>query len=193
MYNGMMGEERGRERPVMVDEMREKVGVLLRVRLPWLGLGLVGGLVASIVVSRFEKTIADNIALVFFLPVVVYMSDAVGTQTEAMLIRKLARGKVNFWKYLVKEVMLGTMLGVMLGIITGGIAGVWIGDVMVGWVVGVAMFINVLLAPVMALVIPEIMFKEHVDPAVGSGPFTTIVQDLVSVVVYLGVAAIIGG
>ena len=84
------------EKTIYADDAKEKVGFLLRLRLPWLIIGLVGGTLASFLVSRFEEILSQNISLAFFLPLIVYMSDAVGTQTETIFVRNLAKGKVNF-------------------------------------------------------------------------------------------------
>lgn len=178
---------------IVADSVKERFGQVVKVRVPWLLLGLLGGLITTKFISNFENILASNIALAFFLPIVVYMADAIGTQTEEVFVRRLAFGPVHFLKYLLRELIVGLFLGVILGILIGGVATVWMGDFKLGLVVGVAMFINVMLAPLMAMLIPEFLFKEHVDPAVGAGPFTTVIQDGVSVLVYLAVASIILG
>lgn len=88
------------------DDTTEPVAHLIRNRLPWLIFGLIGGLATSVVVSRFEKALEGDIRLAFFIPIIVYMSDAVGTQTETICVRHLGRKAENFWKYFRKEVLL---------------------------------------------------------------------------------------
>ncbi len=175
----------------VADDEKDGVGLLIRLRIPWLALGLIGGVAASFIVSRFEEVLSQNISLAFFLPVIVYMSDAVGTQTETIFVRDLAGGKAKFSSYLVKEFILGAVLGVAFGVLIGLVAYLWIGSTDIALTVGLAMATNVALAPIIALIVPEVLFKEHSDPALGGGPFTTIIQDLISIVIYLLVASLI--
>jgi magnesium transporter len=148
---------------------------------------------ATIMISRFESIIADNISLAFFLPVIVYMSDAVGTQTETIFVRDLADRRANFYKYLWREILVGLCIGMALGVLLYVVAGVWLGQSDVAAVVGWSMFINVAIAPVTALFVSQMLFKRRVDPALGAGPFSTVVQDMVSLIVYFVVASLVMG
>lgn len=170
---------------------QEGVGLMLKERIPWLAIGLLGGVGASFLISRFETVISQNISLAFFLPVIVYMSDAVGTQTETIFVRDLGRGKAKFLEYLFKEFALGILLGIIFGIAIGLVANFWIGSSYIAMTVGLAMAVNVTIAPIIALIVPEILFKEHTDPALGAGPFTTIIQDIISISIYFLVASFI--
>lgn len=175
----------------IVDDTKESLVSLISERLPWLTLGLIGGIVVTIIVSKFEAILSQNISLAFFLPVIVYMSDAIGTQTETIYVRNLAKFKDNFFKYLIKELLTGMVFGLIFGILLGLFANIWLGLSQVAFAVAIAMFINGTLAPIIALVVPEVLFKEHEDPALGAGPFTTLLQDLISLSVYLMVATVI--
>lgn len=172
----------------VTDDAHERLSLLIKARLPWLVVGLIGGILATLLVSRFETLLSQNIALAFFLPVIVYLSDAIGTQTENIYVRDLAKFKDDFWKYFFKEVAMGIFFGTVFGLLLALFVKIWLGLDQVALTVGIAMFINSAIAPVMALIVPEIIFKEHKDPALGSGPFTTIVQELISLVVYFSVA-----
>jgi magnesium transporter len=79
-----------------------------------------------VVVSHFEKILESDIRLSFFIPIIVYMSDAVGTQTETIYVRHLQRKTLDFWKYFFKEVSLGISLGIIFGIATGIFAFFWL-------------------------------------------------------------------
>ncbi|MBI3103333.1 magnesium transporter [Candidatus Daviesbacteria bacterium] len=175
----------------LTDDSHEKLSALIKERLPWLVLGLLGGIVATVLVSKFESILSSNISLAFFLPVIVYMSDAIGTQTENIYVRNLAKFKDNFFKYLIKEVFIGLSFGLFFGLSLALFAKLWLQSDQAAWAVGVAMFINGTFAPVVALIVPEIIYKEHKDPALGAGPFTTIVQNIISLSVYLLVASVI--
>ncbi len=173
------------------DDVGETVRRLVEHRLPWLVLGLLGGIFTSIIVSKYEAILSADIRLAFFIPIIVYMSDAVGTQTETIYIRHLKKTGANFLTYIVKETALGLSLGTIFGFAVGLFATYWLKSLEIGLTVGLAMFINVALAPVLATVIPTLLYKEHSDPALGSGPLATIIQDLISLLIYFAVAMII--
>ncbi|MDP2670975.1 MAG: magnesium transporter [bacterium] len=174
---------------VYADDDTEKVSLLLRLRLPWLLVGLVGGTAASFLVSRFEPILTQNISLAFFLPLIVYMSDAVGTQTENIFVRNLGKGEARFFTYLIKEFFIGVGLGLIFAVLIGLVTHFWIGSMEITTTVSLAMFLTVSVAPIIALIVPELITKEHRDPALGSGPFTTIVQNIVSIIIYFLVAS----
>lgn len=173
------------------DDIKEPVGHLLQHRLPWLVLGLAGGIITSIIVSRYEQILSADVRLAFFIPIIVYMSGAVGSQTETIFVRHLKQTGKGFFRYLAKETLLGLSLGLIFGLITGGFAAYWLGSPALGLTVGIAMLINLCLAPVLSTVIPEILYKEHNDPALGAGPLATIIQDLISLLIYFLIASLI--
>lgn len=179
--------------PIYADDATEKVSLLLKLRLPWLVVGLLGGIVVSLVVSSFENIISKNIGLAYFVPIITYLSDAVGTQTETIYVRNLVKKQISFYTYLLKELSLGVALGLIFGLAIGLFAYYWLNSFELALTVGLAMCINIIISPLMALLIPEILFKEHTDPALGAGPFTTVVQYLISLVVYFTIAVIIFG
>lgn len=177
---------------IYADDATESVGFLLRLRTPWLLVGLLGGALATILVSRFEKVISENISLAFFLPIIVYMSDAVGTQTETIFVRNLARKRqLNLAAYILKELGIGLILGLIFGLLVGLFAAGWFKSRDVAITVGLAMFVNVTIAPLVALIVPTVLKREHTDPALGSGPFATVIQDIASLLVYFLVASLI--
>lgn len=175
----------------ITDDAKERLSRLIEERLPWLIVGLIGGVVVTVLVSRFENMLSKNISLAFFLPVIVYMSDAIGTQTENIYVRNLAKFRDDFFQYFIKELLVGVVFGAIFGLLLGAFADFWLGSFNVALTVGVAMFINGIIAPIVALIVPEVLFKEHRDPALGAGPFTTILQNLISLSVYLLVASLI--
>jgi magnesium transporter len=173
------------------DDNTEGVRLLIRLRLPWLLAGLVGASLASLLVSRFEATLARDIHLAFFLPAIVYMSDAVGTQTENIYVRNVAREKINYSLYVVKEFLLGLSIGALFGVIIWGVILLWLHDTHIAMTVGLAMFINITIAPLLALMLPSLLEREHTDPALGAGPITTIIQQILSLFIYFAVASFI--
>ena len=166
------------------DDDTESVRTLVRLRFPSLICGLFLGIAISFLTSRFEEVLSKNIQVAYFLPFVIYMAAAVGTQTEAIYSRDLKSGRASFHRYLVKESALGLVLGVVFGVVSGFIVEWWLKDTLLSLSVGFSMFTAVMTAPLIALLITEIMQVVHEDPAVGSGPIATVVQDMLSVVIY---------
>lgn len=177
--------------PQYADDATEDVSLLLRLRLPWLVWGLVLGLLLTIAMSKFESILAAELRLAFFIPVIVYMSDAVGTQTQTIFVRNLAKGPVKLANYLVKELALGLILGGIFGLGIGLFALLWFNSSKVAATVGLAMSASVTTATILALLVANLLKAEHQDPAVGAGPVTTVIQDLISVLIYFGVASLI--
>ncbi|MEX0930054.1 MAG: magnesium transporter [Candidatus Paceibacterota bacterium] len=171
--------------------LKERLTVLLRARLPWLLVGLAGGLVAALIVEQYETILGDYIVLAFFLPLVVYMSDAVANQTLAVFIRAIALDhSFSIRRYILRELSLGAFIALVVGSLLTGIGLLWFEDVPVALVLGSALFLAVLVAVVIALSMALILVSLKKDPAVGSGPFATIIIDIVTIVIYLSIAAI---
>jgi Mg/Co/Ni transporter MgtE len=114
------------EKVIYADDATEDVGLLLRLRLPWLIVGLLIGTGMTLLVSRFEAVLSREVSLAFFIPVIVYMSGAVATQTETIYVRNLARRQAKFSTYLVKEFILGLLIGGLCGSFIGLASWVWI-------------------------------------------------------------------
>ncbi len=173
------------------DDNKDSVSLLVKMRLPWLTIGLVGGLAATILSSKFEHVLSQNISIAYFIPIVVYMADAVGTQTENVYVRNLGTGRVKLSKYIAKELFLGVFLGTIFGVVIGGFAYAWLGNIHMAITVGLAFFATMTTAPVISLLIPAFLNKVHDDPAIGAGPITTVIQDLLSISIYFIIATII--
>lgn len=173
------------------DDTKEGVSLLIQHRLPWLLLGLTGGILSMFLSSRFEGLLSRNIHLVFFIPVIVYMADAVGTQTQTIYVRNLGREKVDFYTYLFKEFFTGIALGSIFGSVLGFIAYLFFGSIATSLTVGLAMATGIATAPIVALIVANILQNIKTDPALGGGPFTTILQDLLSLLIYLTIASLI--
>ena len=163
----------------------------VKSRIPWLLVGLGIGLGLSLVSSRFEGSLQKNIALAYFIPVIAYVADSVGTQSETIFIRAATVLKLNLFTYLLKEFFIGSSIGIILGII-GGIGGALISQsISIGLVVGVSLFCAITVSAVLACVTPICFTALKKDPALGSGPLTTAIQDLISITIYFTVASAI--
>jgi magnesium transporter len=159
-----------------------------RARIPWLILGLVGGWAAAGIVGMFEKALQQEIALAFFLPLVVYMADAVGTQTETVLVRTLAYGRVPVLLHLWREGLVGLLIGGTVGIVAGLGLYLFGGYRQVALVISITLLATSCVATLVATLLPLALDRLGVDPALASGPIATVLQDLLSVAMYLGIA-----
>lgn len=157
---------------------------LIKMRFPPLFLGLLLGIILSITASRFEDVLAIDVRVAFFIPFIVYMADAVGSQTQTIYSRDLRSGKASFKKYLYKESVLGLLLGLLAGGMSAIVTLLWFNSTQLTLSVSVAMFASIALAPLVALIVTEILQLEHKDPAVGAGPIATVIQDTLSVLIY---------
>jgi magnesium transporter len=156
-------------------------------RLPWLAVGLVGAMLAAGLVSAFEETLRENVLLAFFVPAVVYMADAIGTQTETVVIRGIALG-VPIRSIARRELVSGVIVGVLLATsFFAFVVAVW-GDERVALVVAISLLLSASLATGIAMTLPYVLDRLGLDPAFGSGPIATVVQDLLSIAVYFAAA-----
>lgn len=169
---------------------RESVPRRFWHRLPWLAFGLAGSVGAATIVSGFEETLSENIMLAFFLPGIVYMADAVGTQTEALVIRGLSVG-VAIRQVVRRELLTGLLVGLALASMFLPIVLLGWGDVEIAVSVSLSLFAACSTATAVALSFPWILNRLAMDPAYGSGPLATVVQDLLSIIIYFLIAGIV--
>jgi magnesium transporter len=165
----------------------EPVSQRLWHRLPWLVVGLLGAMASAVLVGAFERQLDDKVLLAFFVPGVVYLADAVGTQTETLLIRGLSVG-INFPVMLRREVVTGLIAGLLIGAAFYPFAILVWGDSSVALAVALALVASCSIATVVAMALPWLLQRLGTDPAFGSGPLATIIQDLLSIAVYLAIA-----
>jgi magnesium transporter len=125
-----------------------------------------------------------QIAVAFFIPAIVYLADAVGTQTEALVVRGLSFNAPRLSRLLAGEVAAGSMIGATLGALALPLAYIGFGDARLALAVAIAIFVAGSLATVCGLFFPWLLWRAGLDPAFGSGPVATIVQDVLSLLVY---------
>jgi magnesium transporter len=168
----------------------ESVGRRFRHRLPWLLVGLVGALFSADLVGSFKGQLEANVILAFFIPGVVYMADAVGTQTETLVVRGLSVG-VGIGQVAVRELLTGLLVGITVAAAFVPV-GLWRwGEPDVVVAVALSLLAACSIATLIAMALPWLLHRLGRDPAFGSGPLATVVQDLLSVVIYLGIAGIL--
>ena len=163
-------------------------------RLPWLYINLATAFLAAAVVSLFESTIARWTALAVFLPVVAGQAGNAGMQTLTVIIRGMALGEISGKagrSALIKEVMLGFLNGLAIGLVVGLIGYFWKGSAMLGVIVCLAMFLNMLAAALSGVLVPYGLKAMKIDPALASSILVTTVTDVAGFFFFLGLAALV--
>ncbi len=159
-------------------------------RLPWLLVGLAGALLASRIVSGFEEQLQQLVVLAFYIPGIVYLADAVGTQTETVVVRGLSLG-VPLRRVLLKELFTGVMIGLTLALIAWPLIAWLSQSPQVGLAIALSIFAAASVASAVAMVLPWLLDRLDFDAAFGSGPLATVVQDLLSILIYFSITTTI--
>lgn len=155
-------------------------------RVPWLLVGLGGALLAADIVGRFESTLRTRVILAFFVPSIVYLADAVGTQTETVVVRGLSVG-VRLRQMVLRELSTGLAIGLVLGLLAVPLVFWRWGEGDVALALGLSLFAACSTATVAAMVLPWMLDSLGLDPAFGSGPLATVIQDLLSILIYFAI------
>ena len=175
------------------DDMFSPVIASARRRAVWLGINLLTAFLAAWVIGRFAETIRELVALAVLMPVVAGMGGIAGSQTLTIAIRGIALGqlvKSNIRPLLEKELAVGLVNGVIWSAVVALIVVVWFGDFSLGLIIGVAMIINLLVAALAGALIPVVLKRYGIDPAIAGGVILTTVTDVVGFMTFLGLATI---
>lgn len=160
-------------------------------RLPWLILLLFIGLVSGGIISGFEETLQQVVALIFFMPMIAGMTGNIGTQSLAVVVRGIVMHDIDrktIINLIFRELRVGLIIGVTCGLLILLIAYFWRGSLILGFVVGVSLLITLVIGTLSGTIIPLVLYKLGVDPAVASGPLITTINDILSLFVYFSIA-----
>ena len=164
-----------------------------RRRLPWLAVNLATAILASLVISLFEDAIAQIVALAVLMPIVASMGGNAGTQSLTVAVRAIATRDLtgaNVWRFIGREVAVGLVNGLVFAVVMGLVGIAWFGGPELGYVIAAAMVINLVMAGLAGTVIPVVLERLRIDPALASGTFVTTVTDVVGFFAFLGLAAV---
>lgn len=179
-----------------LDEEEKVAGTIIgaiKSRLPWLLVNLVTATLAAKTVSLFENTIAQIVALATFMPMVAGMGGNAGSQTLTLIIRGIAIGEISYENQagiLKKEIAIGIINGLCLGLVVGVLGYFWVGSLAFGFVIGTAMLLNLIVATISGYLVPVLLKKVGIDPALASAVFVTTVTDVLGFFFFLGLATI---
>jgi magnesium transporter len=179
----------------MVDAM--SVGTNFRRRMPWLLITWIGQAIAALIIARYEPTLRAVVPLAAFIPMIVGMAGNVGTQSTTIVVRALATGRVDYsqiWSTLGRELIVGTLLGFLYGALLGAFGFLrymnspTVNAMALGGVIATSLLSAMLLAVIVSTLLPFILQRLRLDPAVVTAPFVTTVTDVLGILLYLGVA-----
>lgn len=170
-------------------------GVVSRamLRLPWLIAGLMLSSVATVLMKHFEEVLAANLIVALFIPAIIYITDAVGTQTEAAAVRGLSLTRRPLATIMLKEIATGALIGAMLGLLAFAMVWAVFGDLPVAAGVAASLMAGAVSASMIGLLLPWALSKLNVDPAFGSGPMATVLQTVLTVLLYFEIMAAVLG
>lgn len=172
--------------------LSDRVIETTRQRMPWLAVNLLTSIAASLVIAQFEMAIAQIVALAVLMPIVASMGGNAGTQSLTVAVRAIATKDLtgsNVWRVIRREVLVGLLNGLLFAVVMGIVGLVWFGSPELGYVIAAAMVVNMVVAGFAGTVIPVVLERVGVDPALASGAFVTTVTDVVGFFAFLGLAA----
>lgn len=174
--------------------LSDRVIETTKQRMPWLAVNLITSIAASMVIAQFEMAITKIVALAVLMPIVASMGGNAGTQSLTVAVRAIATKDLtsaNVWRVLRREVLVGLVNGLIFAIVMALVGIIWFGSPMLGAVIAAAMVVNMVVAGFAGTVIPVLLERWSVDPALASGAFVTTVTDIVGFFAFLGLAAMI--
>ena len=173
--------------------LSDRVIETTRQRFPWLFVNLFTAILASLVIAQFEAAIAQIVALAVLMPIVASMGGNAGTQSLTVAVRALATRdltRANLMRVVMREGAVGLINGVVFAVVMGIVGVIWFGSPALGLVIATAMVINLLIAGLAGILIPVLLDRLKIDPALASGAFLTTVTDVVGFVSFLGLAVL---
>ena len=176
-------------------EVSDSIWILTRARLPWLILGLFGGLGAAAIMGTFEEMIAKHAVLFFFTPLIAAMAGNVGVQSSAIVVQGLANDdlKGSVRNHLLKEMLLALLNGFILAILLLLFTWVWKGAFETALAISLSLIVVIVVAGFIGTFVPLFLHKRNIDPAIATGPFITTSNDIFGILIYFWIAKIILG
>lgn len=162
-------------------------------RLPWLVLLLLIGILSGSIISSYQDTIEEVVALSFFIPMISGMTGNTGTQSLAVVVRGLVSNEINkrvITKLVLRELGVGVIIGITCGLLISLIAFIWQGNLMIGVVVGLSLLLTLIIGTLAGTIIPLVLYRLNIDPAIASGPLITTLNDIFSLLTYFGIASL---
>ncbi len=177
------------------EELWEKS--LLRIafyRLPWLSFSLIGELISGYIIHFYNNTIREFVSVSFFIPLVMALAGNVGNQSQTIVVRSLATGRIDAerpWKVVLRQVGVGFIMGIIAGIVAALAIYILQKDHILSLVIGLSLVSSMVITCVVGALTPLLFKKLNIDPALPSGPFITTFSDILANFIYLSLATIL--
>jgi len=163
---------------------------MVKRRAPWMILGVLGGSITASIITSFEHSLTLLLALAAFTPVLAYLSDAVGTQSETLTVRSIALDpKLTLESYFLREITVAISLASVCGLLLFAVALIGWHSSLLALIVGVSIFLSIIAAVLITTLLPFLFKRLNIDPAFASGPLATMIGDIATITLYFGVAA----
>ncbi|MCT4631057.1 magnesium transporter [Winogradskyella sp.] len=176
-------------------DAEDSIWMLTKARLPWLFLGLVGGIGAALIMGDFEHMLQDHAVLFFFTPLIAAMAGNVGVQSSAIIVQGLAnddiKGSVN--NRLIKEMLLALFNGVVLAVFLFLFVWIYKSEIYTALAISLALIVVIIVAGLIGTFVPLFLNKRGIDPAIATGPFITTSNDIFGILIYFWIAKLILG
>jgi len=176
-------------------EADDTIWELTRARLPWLFLGLIGGVGAFLIMEGFQESFKENAVLFFFTPLIAAMAGNVGVQSSAIIVQGLAnddvKGSIN--NRLIKEMLLAALNGLLLALVLFIFIWLYNGELLKAFAISVSLIVVIIIAGLIGTFIPLFLDKRGIDPAIATGPFITTSNDIFGILIYFWIAKMIIG
>jgi magnesium transporter len=180
---GILGRSEGARRAMHEPPWRRAL-----YRLPWLLVGLAGSALATAIMTGYQAALEANIAITFFIPAIVYLADAIGTQSEAVAVRGLSLSPSGVGALVTGELGTGALIGLVLGALAFALVWMAFQNTSLAAAVALALFAAGTVASSLGSFLPWLFSRSGYDPAHGSGPVGTVIQDVLSLIIYFAVA-----
>jgi magnesium transporter len=176
-------------------EADDSIWELTRARLPWLILGLFGGVGAAVIMGGFEELLSKHAILFLFTPLIAAMAGNVGVQSSAIIVQGLANNdlKGSVGNRLLKEIMLAMLNGVILAAILLLFTWFWKGDFLIALAISISLVAVIIVAGFIGTFTPLFLHKKGIDPAIATGPFITTSNDIFGILIYFWIAKVVLG
>ena len=176
-------------------EADDSILQLTKARIPWLFLGLIGGVGAAAIMGGFEELINKHAILFFFTPLIAAMAGNVGVQSSAIIVQGLANDdlKGSIGNRLIKETLLATLNGLILAVVLLVFTWFWKGDFLTSVAISISLITVIIVAGIIGTFIPMFLHKRGIDPAIATGPFITTSNDIFGILIYFWIAKVVLG
>ncbi len=176
------------------EEFREKsIFRISQVRLPWLLVGFTGELVSAYILHHFEASLDQILAAAFFIPIIMAMGGNAGIQSSTIMVRGMATGEIGLYdvrKRLCREIFVSILNGLLCGLLLFLVVTFWLKLPRFGLILATVLMIVILNASFVGAFVPVILRKIKIDPAIATGPFITTSNDVLGLLIYLGLITV---